>query len=293
MTFWTSHMAIFQQPGSIAVVYAAAFTWLKLVTGISTNVWMLDHRVHDTTAAIQHHFWEKYLLGHTDARNLTLGGGAPGCTILLHESVVKGYGIVWMCLTWFLPAIAITLVLYSLASLAAESVWSFEDGNYLHFTWHRTRTQTYRWLVRLMIAAPFLLLVLWLFGAEAYSKSEERLDANFQIFQDRVLTILFLLLSLNFLANPSVPIHSWSREDMHRLNFHRSILHLIFGSNGNFGMKMTDALWTARMELEQNGTLSEDCRLYHYFKTPEDAQLALEICEKAQRAEASRKKKNA
>eukprot|EP00419_Tripos_fusus_P072876 CAMPEP_0172882138 /NCGR_PEP_ID=MMETSP1075-20121228/119343_1 /TAXON_ID=2916 /ORGANISM="Ceratium fusus, Strain PA161109" /LENGTH=131 /DNA_ID=CAMNT_0013734747 /DNA_START=297 /DNA_END=689 /DNA_ORIENTATION=- len=131
------------------------------------------------------------------------------------------------------------------------------------------------------MVAPFLLLVLWLFGAEAYSKSEQRLDVNFQIMQDRVLTILFLLLSLNFLAFPSVPVHSWSREDMHRLNFHRSILHLIFGTNGNFGMKMTDALWTARMELEQNGHLAEDSRLHHYFKTSEDAKLALEICEKA------------
>lgn len=263
-------------------VYLAVFAWQRLLVGISTRVYLRNHQAVDTTSEIETYFFDKYCFGQVAARNVTLGAEP---VLMLHDKTeVSGYGVLWMIVAWILPLGAICLLLYALGSFAKMRIWSFESGRYLHFTWHFVRTEAYRLLVGVMASAPCLLMIIWFFGAYFYPKSSDSYQNNFVIMQESLLSIVILLFSLNLLAYPSIPVHHWDQEEMERLNFKRGLFHLLLGSNGNFGLKLTDALWTARFELQIHGHL-RGSRLLRYFRTIEEAELALEICQKAQHNE--------
>lgn len=260
-------------------VFTATLAWTALINGISTKVYMANHGVVDTNAVIGHHFWDKYFHGYAPKTSVTCS------SFELEESEIHGYGYVWCAVAWSLPVCASALVLYTLVCLAKERVWSFESGAYLHFTWTHWKSPICLQIVSLMSLTPMLLLMAWCAGAYLYPEGRHSWQHNVHIMLTSVLSIIVLLFSLNMLTYRTTPVHHWSREDMLSLNFRRGWCHLFCGCNGNFGIKLTDALWTARFELEVLGKLPPESRLVRRFWSSDEALRALQLCQAAQKTE--------
>lgn len=259
-------------------VWLSMLTWQVATSDISARVWMHNRGIIDTKSIIRHHFWQKYF--HFGAKEViadfTTDGGRTG--IHLKETHLEGFGYAWCFALWILPLAALGLVMHSLCLLLTQKIWSFERGDYLSFTWKLKRSPQFKAYVAAMCFAPFALGAMWLLGSLLFPSHPEVKKAEYNnlcVFYDVWLNFALLTFSLNALLFPTDPVHYWDLEDLQKLRFRRSILHLLLGSNSNFGLKLVDGLWTARSEMDVESRLSEKSRMQRYFWSREDAERAL------------------
>jgi hypothetical protein len=157
-------------------------------------------------------------------------------------------------------------------------IWSFESMAYLRFTWRLYKMPGFRYCVGLMCIGPVALPLLWIIQIFVFD-----LKGQWTVLGESIPSGLLLLFALDFLAFPTTPVHEWPRNDeqLASIQFRRSLLHLFLGGNNNFGMKLMDALWTAK-----HGDLS---RLERYLADSRQARSVLELCCLEQQAEAEKK----
>merc|ERR1712194_640795 len=164
------------------------------------------------------------------------------------------------------------LMVYIVFKFVPQRFWSFEDARYLLFTEQLPKSMYYIWLVRGMAVAPVLLLVLWVVQIIMFD-----LQDQWHVLQSSIFNTILLLFALDKLCR--VPaVHNWHcSKDFEALTFYRPFLHLVFGTNVNFSLKLTDAVFSA-----MHGDKS---RLERYLPDPTEVMQVVEIFRDAERKE--------
>eukprot|EP00441_Pelagodinium_beii_P017346 CAMPEP_0197663258 /NCGR_PEP_ID=MMETSP1338-20131121/56741_1 /TAXON_ID=43686 ORGANISM="Pelagodinium beii, Strain RCC1491" /NCGR_SAMPLE_ID=MMETSP1338 /ASSEMBLY_ACC=CAM_ASM_000754 /LENGTH=260 /DNA_ID=CAMNT_0043241541 /DNA_START=253 /DNA_END=1035 /DNA_ORIENTATION=+ len=194
--------------------------------------------------------------------------------LVLPATSISGANIPWMFLIWLLPVGAGLLLLFILSSFLQRNIWSFESAAYLQFSWDIGQMPQYKQCVYLMAAGPLFLPLIWLLQIILYD-----LEDQIEVLKSSVLSGLLLLFALDHLAHPGLSsAHEWHNSEFLQLHFQRPILHLLFVSNKNFGLKLVDALWAA-----EHGDWS---RLQKCVDA-DDAKDVLRICQERQKSEVS------
>lgn len=258
-------------------IYTAMLSWHHIINQINTRCELLFHNID--TSLIERYFSDLFFLGYASHIEMTFSGVGSDGSLRLPDRTVEGVDIPWLIIAWILPTGAGALYLYVWLIFANECIWDFQSGEYLHFTWNLPKRRPYQWLLVVMAFAPVILMVVWIFQISAYA-DEFVYDINARVLYSVLLPFIFFVVSLLVLAFPHTPSHAWDNDDMEQLMFRRSWASMFFQRNEKFGMKLMDALWTA-----QNGDLS---RLARYLHDPSGAEAVLEICQRAQQAEADR-----
>jgi len=258
-------------------VWLALLTWQAATCEITAKVWMDNRGIIDTKSLVRHHFWEKYYRFYSSAELAGFRSDGSMAGIHFKASHIEGYGYVWCAALWILPLAAFGLVAHALCLLWGWRIWSFERGDYLCFTWKYERSNPFKAYVAVMCLAPFVLGCVWLVGClffPSHPENQAAPDNNLTVFYDVWLNFGLLVFSLSALLFPLTPVHYWDVKGLRGLRFRRSILHFLLATNGNFGLKLVDGLWTARSEMDVEGQLSDNSRMVRYFWNREDAERA-------------------
>ena len=279
-TAWI-HMVIVE----CAPIYLAVFAWLRLIANVNLRTAMGSQ--FELSSRLEGYFYYLFLFGSTESTttylpNVTdtffLGHAQKsesvfynGTMLTLPATSIDGANIPWIVLVWLLPAGAALLLLLYFVVAVKHGIWSFDSGEYLHFSWDIIQAPEYKWCVGLMSLAAILLPVLWTGQILAFN-----LQDQWRVLQGSILSGVLLLFALNQLAFPNVPRHDWG-SDFKKITFRRPFLHLFLGTNKSFALKLIDALWAA-----QHGDAS---RLRRYLVDANLAPVVLQICSEAQEAE--------
>jgi len=256
-------------------IYTAVLSWHHIMNQINTRCELLFH--HIDTSLIERYFSDLFFLGFAHRVELDFSGVGSDGSLKLPDRTVEGVDVPWLIIAWILPTGAGLLYLFVWLAFANECIWDFQSGAYLHFTWALPKKRPYQVLLVVMASAPVFLVAVWVFQLCAYA-DKFVYDVNARVLYSCLLPFVFFVVSLMTLAFPHSPTHAWDSDDMDELMFRRSWIAMFFQRNEKFGMKLMDALWTA-----QNGDLS---RLGRYLFNPAAAEAVLEICQRAQQAEA-------
>jgi len=264
--------------------YAAIFAWLRLINNINARVAMSGY--YSNSTSLENYFSKLFFFGSTDSITIHFGNVSDTyflghdeqiqynvTTLVLPATDIAGANIPWLILAWTVPVGASLLMIYMLVNLWRRCIWSFEGAAYLDFTWHISKTPTYRRLIALMSIGPICLPILWIAQIWLFE-----LEDQLSVLKASTLSGIMLLWAMNRLAFPNTPVHFWSKsQEFRALTFQRSLLHLLLSSNKSFGLKLVDALWRA-----EYGDLTG---LKRYCPNPDTVADVFRICQSAQRVE--------
>lgn len=267
----------------------------KLVTDVNVKIEMQDHGMQE------HVFYDYYrgrlLLGTAQEVNITFD---PVHLREVTPSTLPGTQMVWVALAWlfYLTAAALELGVLVAFFWRGNRFWSFDEGAYLHFTWHLPRRPWYRRLVVVMASAALVLPLVWIVQAYLYD-DQHRLGADVKVFLAEWFTGLSMLFSLVKLGafrlklgaclSPSFGLQEgvrywWVRgasDHVKERRFRRPgwLFDSFMEHNAGFGGKLLDALWAAEhRDLTKLAACLES-------QDVEEARAFLEECRAAQRAE--------
>lgn len=282
----------------------------KLVTDVNVKIEMHVHEMN--VSKFYKYCRSKFMLARAQKVDIPLK------SVHLEEvtpSTLPGTQMVWVAMAWifYLAAIALELGVIVAFFRPGRRFWSFNEGAYLHFTWHLPRQAWYRRYVMVMAFAAIILPLVWIVQAWIYDRDDrddrddregerwggERFWVNVRVFSEEWFTGLSMLFSLVKLGafrlklvaclSPSLGLQEgvrywWVRDASDHVkerSFRRPgwLLDSFMEHNAGFGGKILDALWAAEHEdLTKLMACLES-------QNAEEAREFLEQCQAAQRAE--------